>query len=235
MIIEKIIKKIKGDNTYRWNNNYSTYDLIIIVSERFLQVIRGIFLKIFLKKSKGLLFVGRSTDVKHANKLRVGKNFILGDYSFINALSTEGVSIGDNVSIGRSATLVCTGVIANVGKGIKIGNNTGINAGAYFAGQGGITIGSNVIVGPGVKIFSENHVFNDLNVNIKDQGVTRLGVKIGDNCWIGSGVTILDGVTIGKGCVIAAGSVVNKSLEDNTVAAGVPARAIKNRDNFIHA
>lgn len=65
---------------------------------------------------------------------------------------------------------------------------------------------------------------------IKDQGESRLGVEIGENCWIGSGATILDGVTIGKGCVIAAGAVVNKNVEDYTVVGGVPAKKIKQFD-----
>src|SRR6202000_3078716 len=98
---------------------------------------------------------------------------------------------------------------------------------------GGITIGDNVIIGPGSKIFSENHVFSNPEIIIKDQGVTRAGVTIKNNCWIGAGVTILDGVTIGEGCVIAAGSVITKSIPAFSIAAGVPGRVIKNRANSV--
>lgn len=52
-------------------------------------------------------------------------------------------------------------------------------------------------------------------------------VKIGKNVWIGEGVMILPGVTIGDGCVIGAHSVVNKSVEPNTMVVGAPAKAIK--------
>ncbi|RYZ93140.1 MAG: acyltransferase, partial [Sphingobacteriaceae bacterium] len=212
MIVEKIIRKLKGNSDYKWESAYSFYDLLIIITERGCQALRGIWTRIFLKKAEGLLFVGRLVKIQHGNKITVGKNFIVSDYCTINALSVDGITIGDNVSVGQGSTLVCTGVIAHVGKGIKIGNGTGINAAAYLAGQGGIEIGENVIIGPGVKIFSENHVFSDSLKNIKDQGVTRIGVKIWDNCWIGSNVTILDGVEIGSGCVIAAGAVVTKSI-----------------------
>jgi len=115
------------------------------------------------------------------------------------------------------------------GTGITIGDRTGISARAYFAGQGGITIGDDVIMGPGVQIFSENHNFSDSATTIKAQGVTKAPVIIGNNCWLGAGTTILAGVTVGDGCVVAAGSVVNKSIPANSIAAGVPAKVIKSR------
>jgi acetyltransferase-like isoleucine patch superfamily enzyme len=79
-------------------------------------------------------------------------------------------------------------------------------------------------------VFSENHNFSDLTINIKDQGVKRQAVNIGNNCWLGAGSTILAGVVIGNGCVIAAGSVVTKSIPENSIVAGVPAKIIKSRN-----
>ena len=128
----------------------------------------------------------------------------------------------------RNCTLLCTGVISHKGVGISIGNNTGINAYCFFGGQGGIDIGNNVIIGPQVKIFSENHNFSDKNNIIKNQGVTRQGVKIESDCWIGSGATILDGVILKSRTVVAAGSVVTKSFEEKSLIGGVPAKLIKN-------
>ncbi|MEL6305930.1 MAG: acyltransferase, partial [Bacteroidota bacterium] len=90
-----------------------------------------------------------------------GRNLILEDDVYINALSEKGVRFGENVTIARNSTLLCTGVIAHKGVGIKIGNNSSINAYGFLGGQGGIEIGDNVIMGPQVKIFSENHLFND--------------------------------------------------------------------------
>jgi acetyltransferase-like isoleucine patch superfamily enzyme len=54
-------------------------------------------------------------------------------------------------------------------------------------------------------------------------------VEIGPGCWIGARVTIMGGVKIGKGCVIGAGSLVRTSIPDWCIAAGVPARVIKQR------
>lgn len=232
MIIEKLIKILKNDPNYKWESPHSSRDLFSISWVRIMQLIRGSFLKPFLKKSSGLLFVGRRVKVKHGYKITTGKNLILEDNVSINALSDNGILFGHNVSIARDSILFCTGVIAYRGKGITIGDRTGISARAYFAGQGGITIGNDVIMGPNIQIFSENHLFTDVNLTIKEQGVTKQAVVIGNNCWLGGGSTILAGVTIGDGCVIAAGSVVTKSFPANSVIAGVPAKLVKNRENI---
>ncbi|TWR28488.1 acyltransferase [Mucilaginibacter achroorhodeus] len=228
VLIEKLIAKLKRNPNYRWESKYSTRDLLIILSGRAGQALRGGWLKLFIK-TEGITFVGAGVKVKHPHLVKAGKNLILEDGVYLNGLSEQGIMMGDNVSIARNSSIICTGVIAQKGVGVSIGNNTGINAGAFIAGQGGVTIGNDVILGPGVKIFSENHVFSKPDMIIKDQGVIRQGVIIGNNCWIGAAVTILDGVEIGDGCVIAAGSVVNKSVPANSVAGGVPAKVIKSR------
>jgi acetyltransferase-like isoleucine patch superfamily enzyme len=230
MIIEKLIRKLKRDPNYKWDNPYSTRDLIIITAVRAVQLIRGLFLKPFLKKSSGFVFLGDNVKVRHAHQLCVGKNFILDDNVSINALSDQGIIVGDHVSIARDSIIFCTGIISQKGTGIAIGHRTGINARAYLGGQGGIAIGNDVIIGPNVQIFSENHNFDQMGVPIKDQGVTRKAVSIGNGCWVGAGATILAGVDIGEGCVVAAGSVVTKSVPANVVVGGVPAQIIKNRE-----
>jgi acetyltransferase-like isoleucine patch superfamily enzyme len=228
-MLERLIKILKNDPNYKWESPYTTRDMLYVGLNRTVQVVRGLFLKPFLKRSVGLVFLGRNVIVRHTYQLSAGKNLILEDNVSINALSFNGIAFGDHVSIAKDSILFCTGVIAQKGTGIIIGNRTGISARAYLAGQGGITIGDDVIMGPNVQIFSENHAYADLNVPIKQQGVIKQAVKIGNNCWIGGGATILAGVILGDGCVVAAGSVVNKSFPENTVVGGIPAKAIKNR------
>ena len=204
-------------------------DIVSVIWVRFFQIIRGLFLKPFLKKSSGLLFVGTRVKVRHGYQLTAEKNLILDDNVSINALSVNGIKLGHHVSIARDSILFCTGVIAQKGTGITIGDRTGIGARAFLAGQGGITIGNDVITGPNIQVFSENHNFSDTSLTIKEQGVTKQPVVIGNNCWLGGGVTILAGVTIGDGCVIASGAVVTKSIPANSIVAGVPAKVIKIR------
>lgn len=229
MLVEKIIRKLKRNPDYKWESKYTFRDMRVILSGRTSQILRGGWMRLFLKHVEGLLFIGSNVKIKHAYLISAGKNLIIEDNVFINALSYDGISIKDNVSIARNCTLIGTGIISQKGKGISIGNNTGINAGAYLGGQGGIEIGDNVIIGPGVQVFSENHNFSDLNINIKDQGVSRDGVVIQNDCWIGAGAIILAGVTIGSGCVIAAGSVVTRSVASDSVVAGVPGKILKSR------
>ena len=229
MLIEKLIRKIKNDPDYRWDNAHTFKDLVFISWRRFNQMRRGIIAKSLFGNAKGLVFIGKNVRVHHKHLFSAGKNLILEDYVSIDALSANGIQFGDDVSIARNSILFCTGVIAQKGKGIKIGNRTGISARAYIAGQGGVTIGDDVIMGPNVQIFSENHNFNDLDKTIKSQGVTKTEVTIGDNCWIGASAIILAGVTLGNGCVVAAGSIVNKSFPDNAIIAGAPAKLIKTR------
>ena len=109
------------------------------------------------------------------------------------------------------------------GKNLKIGRNVFINSCCQFQDQGGITIGDGTLVGPKTVIATLNH---HQNPN-KRANLSPKPVKIGKNVWIGANVTILPGVTIGEGAIIAAGAVVNKNVEANTIAGGVPAKLIK--------
>jgi len=224
--IFKLVSRLKGDSEFYIDQDINLIDLIRIIFTRFIQCTRGYFSKIFIN-SEGLFFRGRRVTFKHSNYFKSGRNLIIGDFSLIDSLSKDGVVLGDNVTIERMSTIICTAVIRNKGIGISIGNNTGINQGAYIGGQGGVSIGDYVIIGPGVKIFSEDHQFSGEDY-IKNQGEKREKVIIGNNCWIGSNVTILAGVKLGEKTIVAAGAVVNNSFSGNCIIGGVPAKVIKN-------
>ena len=177
----------------------------------------------------GAVFRGRGVVIEHAAGLAAGTGLILEDGVHINALARDGILLGRNVTIAKRAILTCTGVLAEIGTGISIGDRSAIGAGSFLGGQGGIRIGNDVIMGAGVRIFSENHNFDSLDQPIRTQGVSRKGVTIGDDCWIGASVTIVDGANIGAGCVIAAGAVVTSTIPARSVAAGVPARVVRAR------
>ncbi|MBN3899150.1 MAG: acyltransferase [Nostoc sp.] len=112
---------------------------------------------------------------------------------------------------------------------IYIDEDTFIGPNVSIEGPGDIKIGKHCLIAAHSGIYANNHNFADLIEPIKYQGVTRKGIVIEDDCWLGHGVTVLDGVTIGKGSVIGAGAVVNRDIPPFSVAVGIPARVIKNR------
>ena len=228
-ILNRIIQKL-GRKNYQIDPNLSNIDLMIILRVRFFQLVRGAFLKIRLKSSSGLIFKGRYVKILHCSKIKVGKTLILHDNVFINALSKYGIIFGDNVTIHENTNIECSGVLNELGECLIIGNNVGISHSCFIQVRGKVEIGSNVIFGPGVYIFSENHNFNRLDISINEQGTNRKGVKIGNGVWIGARSIILDGVTIGENSIIAAGSVVTKNVSPFMIYGGCPAKLIKKRN-----
>ncbi|MCM1520322.1 MAG: sugar O-acetyltransferase [Lachnoclostridium sp.] len=111
------------------------------------------------------------------------------------------------------------------GCNISVGENFFANFNLTILDEGQVTIGDNAFIGPNVSIYTACH---PLEPEPRNTGVQwARSVTIGDNVWIGGGVTILPGVTIGDCCVIGAGSVVTKDIPARTLAAGNPARVIK--------
>jgi len=176
-----------------------------------------------------MLFIGKGVRFHVVRNIKFGKWVQLHEYVYLSAMGLENLSIGNNVSIGAFSRLVISTSYNKPGKFIKIGNNVGVGEFAYLGGGGGLEIGDGCIIGQYLSCHPENHVYDHPGIEIRFQGTTRRGIKIGDNCWIGSKVTVLDGVTIGKGCVIAAGSVVNKDMPEDSIVAGVPAKVIRSR------
>ncbi|HOV98001.1 MAG TPA: acyltransferase [Bacteroidota bacterium] len=226
--IEKIVQRL-GKKHYHIDKSLTLCDLIKIVIQRLMMMLRGSLLMFRLKKSSGIIFVGRNVKVRFAGRISVGNTLTIEDNVEINALSNKGIIIGNNVTIKSNSIIECTGVIRELGEGLMIGNNVGISQGAFIQVRGFVKIGSNVMFGPHVSIFSENHGIDDITIPIIEQPSIRKGVVIEDDVWIGANSTILDGVIIGKGSVIAAGSVVTKNILPYTVVAGVPAKTIRQR------
>ncbi len=203
----------------------------VILSFAFVKVyawIRGLRL-LFYKRIPHLVFLGSNVKFFNTRNIHFGKMVQVGDNVYMSGLGKHGLYIGDKVWIGSHSSIKVSFSLNELGDHIVIGHNVGIGEFAHLGGAGGLTIGNDCIIGSYFSCHPENHNFNDDEKLIRNQGTSRLGIKIGKNCWIGSKVTVLDGVTIGDNCVIAAGSVINKNIPANTVAGGVPARVIRNR------
>lgn len=225
-IIEKIIRL--RNPKFKFDSDLNGTALTIFIWVQVCGLIRGLKLIAYFKKPK-MAILGKRVSFFNTPKIQFGKFLKLGNDVYLSALGKTGIIIGDNVGIGSFSRVIVSTSFNDLGKYIKIGNNVGIGEFAYLGGAGGLEIGDECIVGQYFSCHPENHVASDTIVSIRHQGVTRNGIKIGKNCWIGSKVTILDGVEIGDGCIIAAGAVVNKSFPENSIIGGVPAKLLKTR------
>ncbi|MFJ2487788.1 hypothetical protein [Pseudomonas sp. NPDC087639] len=173
---------------------------------------------------------------------------IAKDASFEGCLSN--IVIGKRVVIKSGARLICTnlesrivigdgsiishGAILDTGPGgcIELGRSNSVNPYCVLYGHGGFQTGSYVRIAAHTVVIPANHIFDDPTLPIAKQGLTREGIRMGNDIWIGTGCRILDGITIADGAVIAAGAVVNRSVCRGAIVGGVPARVIKYRPGF---
>jgi acetyltransferase-like isoleucine patch superfamily enzyme len=141
--------------------------------------------------------------VFHAENIRLGNNVYLGHQSILKGYHRNSLDIGDNSWIGQQC---------------------------FIHSAGGVRIGRNVGIGPGVKILSSYHIDEGIQIPILLSEIEFAAVVVEDDCDIGVGAILLPGVCIGRGVQVGAGAVVTEDVEDYAVVAGVPARPIRIRD-----
>ncbi|MGE8328342.1 acyltransferase [Pseudomonas urmiensis] len=227
MIVNKVFCKlasfVKGAE-FRLDPEVPDSYLLYLASDYAFRLIRGAF------RLRALALVGRRVDLICRTHIKFGRALNVGDDCVINALSIDGVVIGDHVSIQKRTVIECTGSLRFIGRGLKLGDNVGIGSNSFLGCAGGIEIGSDTILGNFVSLHAENHNYTQLDVPIRSQGVSRVGIKIGRDCWIGAKVTILDGAVIEDGCIIAAGALVTSGIyKAHSIYGGVPAKLLRNR------
>lgn len=169
------------------------------------------------------LWKSEGNGINNINKLsKCGKNLIIEDG--VRIFHPENIEIGDNVYIGHDTILK-----GYYNSKLIIGSNTWIGQQCFIHGAGGVVIGNNVGIGPCVKIHAARHKEIGKSTPILFSGLEFLEIEIGDDCNIGIGAIILPGVKIGQGSKIGANAVVNKSIEEYSIAVGIPAKVIKKR------
>ena len=131
-------------------------------------------------------------------------------------------SVGDNVNIDE-------GCWFSHPENLMLDDNVKINKWCMLNAGGGIEIGRNTLLGPGVIIWSQNHKYMRRDMPVNRQGYTYERVIIEEDVWVAARATILPGVRIGKGAVVGAGAVVTGDVASFAIVAGVPARQVKVR------
>lgn len=117
---------------------------------------------------------------------------------------------------------------------LVIGNGTSIEQNVHIVCGNSIMIGERVLITANCAIVDVTHPYDNVDSNSKlcDRLLdVDSYVEIGDDCMLGIGTVVLPNVRIGKNCVIGANSVVTKDVPPYSVAAGNPARVIKQYDH----
>lgn len=133
------------------------------------------------------------------------------------------ILLGDDVSIDTGARLH----VANEAT-LRVGDRVGIGPYNFLNAFDDLTIGDDAMLSPLVNVNCANHGL-ERSRPMREQYGTYGPVSIGSDCWIGAMVVVLRGVSIGRGSVIGAGSVVTKDVPEYVIAAGVPAKVIRER------
>jgi acetyltransferase-like isoleucine patch superfamily enzyme len=154
--------------------------------------------------TEGFVFLGKHVEL-HARRgygrLVLGRWVHVGDENRLRA--HEGtLRVGDKCVFGRDNTVNC-----------------------YLD----VEFGAATIVADWVYVCDFDHVFSDIHVPIKDQGIVKSPVRIGPDVWVGTKVTVLRGTTVGHGTVLAAHAVVTGEIPAMSVAVGAPARVVRDR------
>jgi acetyltransferase-like isoleucine patch superfamily enzyme len=171
-------------------------------------------------------FIDPTASVRHS-RLRLGSKVYLGARVIVSENNAGGpITINDRAHL-YGDSFVETGN----GGSIVIGADTHIQPGCHIHSHlAEIQIGEKVEIAANCAFYNYDHGIAP-GIPIMEQPLrTRGDILIGDGAWLGHGVTVLQGVTIGEGAVIAAGAVVVSDIPANAIAAGVPARVVKHRD-----
>ena len=144
-------------------------------------------------------------NIKFMDKnIKIGSNF--------NIIKSGGGSI----EIGRRFN-VRSFISINVSGLLVISDNVFINNYSSINCRNKITIGSDVLIGEGVRFYDHDHIFKGSCKLISDSEFSTAPIVVGRNVWIGSGAIILKGVEIFENSVIAAGAVVNVNVPKNSL------------------
>lgn len=198
------------------------------------------FIHVFLRKRLGST-IGKNVKIKFGTLIlskciSIGENTTLGPFCAIKA---ETLSIGSNCSIkpityisAKKVTLLHYVQVAplvmisgdwTLRSSFEIGDHSRVFPFCWLDTGEGIKIGKQVGIGGHTLIFTHGVWTNFL----EGGQVSYAGVEIEDNVWLPWRVFILPGVKIGAGTVVGANSVVNKSVEPNSLIAGSPAKVLK--------
>jgi acetyltransferase-like isoleucine patch superfamily enzyme len=198
---------------------------------------RSLVERILLK----LYFIFSSIYFRTVHGIQIGSNCRIS----LSATIRGNIKIGKNVSIGKFTNITGNVIIDDfsyiadyarlntMSEGqILIGKNCHINVYNIIGSSYKVTIKDYALFAAGVKITDATHSIKDLSIVTKKAKFEAKEVLIDENCWLGFDVNVIMGGRIGKNCVVGSKSLVNKPITSNSIAVGIPAKVIKERNTF---
>lgn len=163
--------------------------------------IRNLFYS-YAFSTRGLI-IGKNISLVGSKNIKIGRDVILGNQTWLDAIGDGKIFIGDNVSLSQNV---------------------------HVAAAQQVLIDEGCLIGSDVLITDHDHAFGGEFAAILPKyrpliikGQTRLG----KNNWLSDNVKILSGVTLGDNVIVAANSVVKESFPDNVLIGGIPAKILK--------
>ncbi len=168
---------------------------------------------------------GQGVSLRHPHKIRIGADVVVDDLVLLDAKggSNRGIEIGAGAFLGRGTILSCKDGDIVLGEHVNLGFHCEIFSGST------VTVGAHGLFAAYAYLVGGGHAFDDPQVPVVDQQRVSRGIALGENVWLGTGAKVLDGVRIGSNVVVGANAVVAQDLPDGAVAAGVPARVLRQR------
>lgn len=201
-----------------------------------------------IERTADILRAGRRVSRQYLTLTFLRRHGVTADRSVrLNGLPLVSMAAGSSIVLGKSVVLTSRNshntleargpVILRTlvgGAEILIGDNSGLSSSTISA-MVGVSIGSRTLLGGGVVVTDTDHHYVDISPSSRRfAGLPPVSacaaVTIEDDVFVGARAIVLKGVTIGRGSVIGAGSVVNNSIPPGVVAAGNPARVLRELD-----
>jgi maltose O-acetyltransferase len=133
------------------------------------------------------------------------------------------LACGGNLQVARGVTI-------NFSNRLEIGRDVYIATGCWIHAWGGVVIEDEVQLGPYSVLVTGNHTLKDGSYRHGPSTLAQIHVRHGS--WVAAHAVVTKGVTIGRGSLLAANSVATRNIPDFAIAAGVPARIIKEKSRF---
>jgi len=205
------------------------YELVVTLSS-WVPGALGLFLRAKLyplvlgRTGKNVTF-GLNVTLRHPHKISIGDDVVIDDGCLLDAKGTDnqGITIGSGVFIGRNTILSCKNGDIVIGDYANIGFNCEI----FSASR--VYLGASTLVAAYTYLVGGDHLYDRTDIPVLNQGRTARGIEVDDNVWLGAHVVIADGSRVGRDAIIGAGAVVIGEIDPFCIAAGIPAKSIRDR------